>query len=333
MKSSKCSTYQTHKALKSTLQLYCEGSGQRINFQKSSIFFGSRCDEAVKSNAMIRLGVQNEALQETYLGMPTFVGRSPINTFKFLPDRVWKRINGGTGRPLSRAGKEVMLKSVAQAIPTYIMNCFELPVAICDNLRSSISNDWWGIENGKKKMHWRSWDWLTTPKHHGGMGFRDMRIFNQAMLGKQCWRLLTEPNSLCARVLKGRYFPSGDFWTATCPRSASYTWRSLLFGKEILKKGVRWCVGDGSMIRITSDNWIPDVPANLLRPLVPIPDGQTVDSLIEPNKQSWDVELLKTIFREADVAKILQVPISRQGCEDYISWPHTKFGHYSVRSA
>jgi hypothetical protein len=75
---------------------------------------------------------------------------------------------------------------------------------------------------------------MCSPKKYGGMGFRDMPIFNHAMLGKQCWRLLTEPESLCARVLKGRYFPNGDFWTASTPRSASYTWRSILKGKKVL---------------------------------------------------------------------------------------------------
>jgi hypothetical protein len=88
------------------------------------------------------------------------------------------------------------------------------------------------------------------------MGFRDMAIFNQAMLGKQCWRLLTDANSLCAKVLKGRYYPEGDFWTAKCPRSSSYTWRSLMYGKQLLQKGLLWRVGDGKQIHIYEDNWI-----------------------------------------------------------------------------
>jgi len=132
-------------------------------------------------------------------------------------------VRGWSDRPLSRAGKEVMLKSVIQAISIYVMSCFRLPAGICDKMRMTISNQFWGIENGKKKMHWRSWEWLTTPKALGGMGFRDMELFNQAMLGKQCWRLLTVPHSLCARVLKGRYFPR-DFWFAPQPRSSSFTW-------------------------------------------------------------------------------------------------------------
>jgi hypothetical protein len=49
-------------------------------------------------------------------------------------------------------------------------------------------------------------------KLQGGIGFRDLRLFNLAMLGKQGWRLIENPDSLCARVLKGRYFNGVDFW-------------------------------------------------------------------------------------------------------------------------
>ncbi|XP_039811788.1 uncharacterized mitochondrial protein AtMg00310-like [Panicum virgatum] len=116
------------------------------------------------------------------------------------------------------------------------MSCFRLPAGICDKMQTTVSNHWWGIENGRKKMHWCSWEWLTTPKAMGGMGFRDMELFNQAMLGKQCWRILTCQDSLCSKVLKGRYFPHCDFWQAPQPRSSSYTWRSLMHGKKLLEK-------------------------------------------------------------------------------------------------
>jgi hypothetical protein len=88
-------------------------------------------------------------------------------------------------------------------------------------------------------MHWRSWQWLSTPKSLGGMGFRDFELFNQAMLARQCWRLMTDPSSMCARVLKGRYFPDCDFLDAPRPRSSSYMWRSILFGRDLLKAGMR----------------------------------------------------------------------------------------------
>lgn len=148
--------------------------------------------------------------------------------------------------------------NIAQAIPTYVMNCFQIPVNVCDKMRRPISNFWWGMEEGRKKLHWKSWDWLSSPKYLGGMGFRDMHLFNQAMLAKQCWRLLLEPLSLCHRVLKGRYFPDGDFWSSKCPRAASFTWRSIMHGKELLQKGLIWRVGDGKQISIIRDNWVPE---------------------------------------------------------------------------
>jgi hypothetical protein len=91
----------------------------------------------------------------------------------------------------------------------------------------------------RKKMHWRSWEWLSTPKTLGDMGFRDLALFNQSMLAKQGWRLLIELDSLCTRVLKGRYFPDTDFWNAPKPCSSSYTWRSILHGHDLLVQGIR----------------------------------------------------------------------------------------------
>jgi hypothetical protein len=168
------------------------------------------------------------------------------------------------------------------------MSCFQLPVSSCVSMRRSIANFWWGIIDGRRKLHWRSWEWLSTPKDLGGMGFRDLVVFNQAMLGRQCWRLLTDQSSLSARVLKARYFPNCNFWDAPRPRTSSFTWRSILFGRELLKKGVRWGIGNGKSTKIMSDNWIPGYIPQSVRTLVPIPPDQTVDTLIRDGSKTWD---------------------------------------------
>jgi hypothetical protein len=272
----------------------------------------------------LRLEVQSEALNEFYLGIPTSVGRSPVATFKFLYDKIWKYVNSMSGHPLSRAGNETWLKTVIQAIPNFVMSCFELTIATCEEIRKLIANIWWGIEEGRKKMNWRSWDWLSTPKVLGGMGFPDLPLFNQAMLAKQGWRLLTDPSSLCARVLKGRYYPDTDFWSATKPRPASYTWPSILHGRELLYQGVCWGIGNGRMVKILRDNWIPNFPLELLNPISPIPTTAKVHCLIKN---------VFTFFEPDAADAIMQIYISRHADEDFACWPFTRHGTFSVRSA
>ena len=137
------------------------------------------------------------------------------------------------------------------------MSCFQLTKKMCGNLSTISSNFWWGEANGKKNVHWIAWDKMCTRKHEGGMGFRDFEIFNQALLAKQVWRILTVPTSLCARVLKARYFPDMDIMSATCPNGASYTWRSLMHGRDMLMHRLIWRVGDDTKIKVYHDNWIP----------------------------------------------------------------------------
>ena len=199
-------------------------------------------------------------------------------------------------------------------------------------MKSVIANQWWGLEDGKKKIHWKSWDWLSTPKALGGMGFRDLGLFNKAMLAKQAWRLLTVPDSLCARVLKGRYFPDSDFWHAQKPRSSSYTWRSLLFGKDLLLQGIRWGIGDGKTVKILGDNWIPRFPPDMIKPRSPIPMVATVNCLMDEESSSWSHENVHAFFEPDVAAKILQVPISRHAGDDFVCWPFTRHGTYTVRS-
>jgi hypothetical protein len=81
-----------------------------------------------------------------------------------------------------------------------------------------------------KKMHWVAWWKMCLPKDKGGMGFRDLHTFNTAMLTKQCWRLLEEPDSLCARILHAKYYPDGNLLRAKLKSGSSFTWQSVLYG-------------------------------------------------------------------------------------------------------
>lgn len=225
-----------------------------INPAKCSIMFSPNRQQEELDQVKGVLGVEREVFEAKYLGLPTQRGRVKGDHFQDLRERLSKRLNDYSEKFMSAAAKEVLIKSVAQALPTYIMSVFKLPLGLCDDLTSIIHGFWWGAENGKRKTAWVAWRDLTLEKSCGGLGFKDLRLFNQTMLERQAWRLIQYPDSLCARLLKSRYFPNGSLVDTTSP---SPTWQAITFGLELLKKGIIWKVGCETHIRIWRDHWIP----------------------------------------------------------------------------
>jgi hypothetical protein len=129
------------------------------------------------------------------------------------------------------------------------------------------------------------------PKCKGGMGFWDLRSFNLVMLGKQGWHLITRPDSLCARVLKGRYFHDMEFLRASRKKHASSTWRAILAGREVLQQGLIRRVVNGESTTIWGDRWISDHFD--ARPITPRVEGHSnlVSDLLS-DSGAWNVGAL-----------------------------------------
>ncbi|XP_073307112.1 uncharacterized mitochondrial protein AtMg00310-like [Primulina huaijiensis] len=138
------------------------------------------------------------------------------------------------------------------------MFCFCIPKSVCEEIERVCSNFWWGVDEGKKMLHWKSWEALCQPKCKGGLGFRHLEIFNKALLAKQIWRIIKNPGSLAARVLKARYFRHQDIMKASLGNNPSYLWRSLLWSRPLLENGICWHVGDGAKIAMKGESWIPN---------------------------------------------------------------------------
>jgi len=134
------------------------------------------------------------------------------------------------------------------------MMVFQIPKSIYKGITNAISQYWWGDDDEHRRIHWQEWWKMCLPKSQGGMGFRDLQSFNLAMLAKQVWRLLSDPESLCARVLRAQYYPDGKLLQATKKNGSSFTWQSIMVGLECFKLGYIWRVGDGSQINIWTNN-------------------------------------------------------------------------------
>jgi hypothetical protein len=152
------------------------------------------------------------------------------------------------------------------------------------------------------------------------------------MLAKQVWRLLSAPDSLCARVLRARYYPDGRLLNARMKAGCSYTWQSILAGLKCFKLGYIWRVGDGTQINIWEDSWIPGSHNMKIQTRRGNNLVTKVDELIDPITCTWDEQLVCSIFSNTDVNRILQIPIT-PGREDFVAWHHNRNGLFSVRSA
>ena len=141
------------------------------------------------------------------------VGREKKKTFNRIKDQVSKKKVGWKGKLLSNAGREILIKVVAQVTPTYTMNCFKLPDSLCSEINSLVRGFWWEKKENARKIAWVSWENLCKPKE-GGMGFQDLKAFNLVLLTKQGWRIQQRPGSLIHRVLKAKYFANSSFLDA-----------------------------------------------------------------------------------------------------------------------
>ncbi|GJS88481.1 ribonuclease H-like domain-containing protein [Tanacetum coccineum] len=105
--------------LKSILDQYCKVSGQDINYEKSEISFSENVEQQARSRV-------TQSLSVLHL------------------DKIKKKLGGWKEKTLSIAGKEVLIKSVAQAMPMYVMNIFLLPETLIDDIHKALNLFWWG---------------------------------------------------------------------------------------------------------------------------------------------------------------------------------------------
>ena len=191
-----------------------------------------------------------------------------------------------------------------QAISTSTMNCFKILDSLCDEMISLRRNFWWGQCKDERKVVWMSWEKLCAPKAQGGMGFKQLKQFNLALLAKQGWRLQRGRDSLMFKFFKAKYFPTCDSVEASMGNNPFFAWRSIMAAQGVVRKGLRWQVWNGKSIRIWKDKLLPTPSSfKVTSPLSTFQEEARVEELIDANSGTWKQEVLSQVFllHEAEI--------------------------------
>nr|KYP58280.1 hypothetical protein KK1_004579 [Cajanus cajan] len=251
------------------------------------------------------------------------IGRNKNEVFRFIKERIWKKLQSWSHKSLSKAGKETLIKAVLQALPSYAMSVFMIPNRTIDEIEKLLNAFWWGANSNKHKgIKWMRWERLAISKLEGGLGFKNLSSFNLAMLGKQAWRLLSNPNSLISRIYQAKYYPESSFLNTSLGHNPSYTWKSLWSTQHLLKNGIRWRLGNGNTIPVWGEPWVkyndnyhcihPHDPSNS--------QAFKVSDLMSNDKNGWNDVLINSLLDKDTSNRILNIPILNPRCEDKHIW-------------
>lgn len=314
------------------LKKYESCSGQCINLDKSTVSFSSRTPETIMNQVKRIIGIEKEGGMGKYLGLPETFGRKKRDVFTGLVDKIRQKSQSWPTKFLSGAGKHVMLQTVLSALPNYSMSSFKIPKSLCKRIQSILTRFWWDSAPDKRKMAWVSWDRMATPKCVGGLGFKDLELFNDSLLAKLGWRILNNPDALLSRVLKGKYFSECSFLESTPKQASSHGWTGIMAGKAVLEKGLGFLVGDGASIKVWTDPWL-----STSKPMTPIgpPTWEnhqlTVQDLLLPDSNDWNLPLIRLHLPQyEDIIRQL-IPSSLKP-QDKLVWLGDSKGNYTTKS-
>ncbi|WCJ39636.1 RNA binding RNA-directed DNA polymerase [Euphorbia peplus] len=320
--------------IKNIMRQFSDCSGQKVNHSKSKVFFSPHISDIMSRGICDILGVERTHDLGVYLGMPLMHGRVNAETFSHVVDKVCSRITGWKVKNLSFVGRLMLIKSVTSSILTYSMQTVLLPSSICSKLDACNQNFLWGSEPNARKIHLVNWNEVCKPKNEGGLGIRDTRTFNLAMLAKLSWKVLISNDSLWVRALRAKY--GGDRVGLNLFRARnvqSSTWRGILAGAKIIKNGVGRVVYNVDSTFFWKDKWCGNkvlldrcthsVPTNWVNLLVR-------DFWIQGN--GWNWPLISNYLSTGDVCELASVVLFfDENRSDSWNWPGSKSGIYTIK--
>ncbi|GKV27047.1 hypothetical protein SLEP1_g36255 [Rubroshorea leprosula] len=314
-------TEENITAIKCIMRTFELVSGLKINYGKSKLR-GVGIEDSWKRKMAYRLCCKEGELLFKYLGILIGGNHRKLAMRQPLVDTFKKKLASWRGRHLSFRGRITLINSVLSSLPVFMMSAYQIPKGILYSLNKIRRGFLWGGGEELKKANWVKWERVCNQKKYGGLGVRDLRKFNLALMGKWWGRLANIDKALWKSVMEGKYGLNGGHWLdwVRDGRNIGSLWwrdiRNLNVGDGAiggwLSSGFRMKIGEGKDGSFWWDEWCGEVClANKFLRLYLLSTGK--DSKCHQMGQNingtwkWILEWRRTLFEwEEEDAKELK---------------------------
>ncbi|KAJ4757132.1 RNA-directed DNA polymerase (reverse transcriptase)-related family protein [Rhynchospora pubera] len=316
------------------LNTFCELSGQQVGQEKSRIWFSRGTTQQTKACIMRILSAGEGNDSHIYLSVPVVASR-PAH-FHHLINKIKGKVSSWASRCLSQAAKVVLIRTVIEPLVLYSTAGGPMPATVIHTVNSLIRSFFW--ENGgSQKMHLISWNRITSHKLQGGLGLRDVRVINEAMMLKLLWKLGCKENEdrPWVQLLRAKYLSRKCLWLSKVPANCTKLWRAMMELRPLLKPVIKWHIQRGDKCTVFGEPW-----HDLWQALNPTNARQRKLKLVdltEDDGSVWDHDKLADAVGRGVGLHIIslypQPPITTSSRQDRLIFTPSSSGKFSYKEA
>ncbi|GKV29684.1 hypothetical protein SLEP1_g38589 [Rubroshorea leprosula] len=239
-------------------------SGLKINFGKSQLI-GVGVDQNWSAKMAYQLCCKEGKLPFKYLGIPIGGNHRRKAMWQPMVESVRKKLASWKGRYLSMGGRITLINSVLSSLPVFLMSVYVIPKGIIQSIDKLRKSFLWGGKGEERKINWISWDRVCKKKEEGGLGVRDLRKFNLALMGKWWGRLAENREGMWKKIIIEKYGKGGGHWQdwiAETRGIGSSWWRDVCDINTMnggnygwIKEGFGVNIGEGNTVSFWWDRW------------------------------------------------------------------------------